>query len=92
MSGKLRITSPISCGCEWCIRFHGVVAGKRTGIDYVKVTYISGSHTNTCDPSDADQLVLTTTRASSVQIMSCPRLWFKWVVLIVLIFNLWWRF
>ena len=61
----LRRTSPIACGCEWCIRFHGVVAGKRSSIDCVKVTYISGSHTNTCDLSDVDQLVLTRTRASS---------------------------
>ena len=42
-----------------------VVASKRKSIDYVKITYISGSHTNTCDPSDVDQLVLTRTRASS---------------------------
>ena len=61
----LRRTSPIACGCEWCIRFHWVVAGKRTGIDYVNIIYISRSHTNTCDPSDADQLILTRTRASS---------------------------
>ena len=47
------------------IRFHWRVAGKRSGIDYVKITYISGSHTNTCDPSDDDQLELTRTRASS---------------------------
>ena len=61
----LRGTSPIACGCEWCILFHWVVAGKRTGIDCVKITYISGSHMNTCDPSDVDQLILTRTRASS---------------------------
>ena len=42
-----------------------VVASKRKSIDYVKITYISGSHTNTCDPSDVDQVVLTRTRASS---------------------------
>ena len=47
------------------IRFHWRVAGKRSGIDYVKITYISGSHTNTCDPFDDDQLILTRTRASS---------------------------
>ena len=91
----LRRTSHIVCGCEWCIRFSWVVAGKCTGIDYVKITYMSGSHTNTCDLSGADQFVLTRTRASltrSVQIMSYPRLWFEWVVLIVLMFNLWWRF
>ena len=61
----LRRTSPIACGYEWGIRFHWVVAGKRTGIDCVKIIYISGSHTNTCDPSDVDQLVVTRTHASS---------------------------
>ena len=66
-SGKVksRKTSHIACGCEWLIRFHWVVAGKRIGIDDVKITFISRSHTNTCDLSDADQLVLTRTRARS---------------------------
>ena len=31
----------------------------------MKITYISGSHTNTCDPSDVDLWVLTRTHASS---------------------------
>ena len=31
----------------------------------MKITFISGSHTNTCDPSDADQLLLSRTRARS---------------------------
>ena len=31
----------------------------------MKIPFISGSHTNTCDPSDADQLVLSSTRARS---------------------------
>ena len=62
---KMRRTSPIVCGCEWCIRFYWVVDDKCDGVDSVKIACISGSHTNTCDPSDADQLVLTTTRASS---------------------------
>ena len=53
----LRRTSPNACGCEWSIRFRWLVAGMRTGIDYVKIIYISGSHTNTCDPSDTDQLM-----------------------------------
>ena len=61
----LRRTSPIACGCEWYIRFHWVVDGKCTGIDCVKITYISRSHRNACDPSDVDQLVLTRTRSRS---------------------------
>ena len=60
-----RKTSPIGCGCEWCIRLNWIVGGKRSGIDSVKITFISGSHTNTCDPSDADQLVFSRTRARS---------------------------
>ena len=31
----------------------------------MKITFISRSHTNTCDQSDADQLVLSRTRARS---------------------------
>ena len=60
-----RKTSSIGCGCEWCIRFNWSVGGKRSGVDSVKITFISGSHTNTCDPSDADQLVISRTRARS---------------------------
>ena len=51
---KTRKTSPIGCGCEWCIRFNWIIGGKRAGVDSMKITFISGSHTNTCDPSDAD--------------------------------------
>ena len=61
----LRKTSPIVCGCDWCIRFNWGIAGRRNGIDCVKVTYILGSHTNTCDTSNIDQLVLVITRARS---------------------------
>ena len=61
----LRKTSPIACGCDWWIRFNWVITGRRNGIDCVKITYIFGSHTNTCDPSNIDQLVLIRTRASS---------------------------
>ena len=61
----LRKTSPIACGYCWCIRFNWVIAGKRNGIDCVKITYIFGSHTNTCDPSNVDQLLLVRTRVSS---------------------------
>ena len=60
----LRTSSSIVGGCGWCIRFNWVVPGKRQGIDKVKMTYICGSHTNTCGPSNVDQLVLTRTRAS----------------------------
>ena len=60
----LRTSSSIVGGCGQCIRFNWVVPGKRQGIDKVKITYICGSHTNTCDPSNVDQLVLTRTRAS----------------------------
>ena len=56
---------PLSVCCEWCIRFHLAVAGKRTCIDDVKIPCISRSHTNASDPSDADQLVLTRIRARS---------------------------
>ena len=31
----------------------------------MKITYICGSHTNTCDPSNVDQLVLARTRVRS---------------------------
>ena len=31
----------------------------------MRITFISGSHTNTCDPSDADQLVISRTRVRS---------------------------
>ena len=41
-----------------------VIDGKRNGIDYMKVTYIFGSHTNTCDLSNVDQLELVRTRVS----------------------------
>ena len=61
----LRKTTPIACGCGWCIRFNWIVASRRNGIDCVKITYIYGPHTNTCDPSNVDQLVLVRTRASS---------------------------
>ena len=61
---KIRKTPPIGCGCEWCIRFNWSNGGKRDGVDSVKITFISGSHTNTCDP-DADQLVLSRTRVRS---------------------------
>ena len=61
----LRKITPIACGCGWCIRFNWVIAGRRNDIDCVKITYIYGSHTNTSDPSNVDQLVLVRTRASS---------------------------
>ena len=61
----LRKTSPIACGCDWCIRFNWVIAGKRNDIDCVKITYIFGSHTNTCDLFSVDQLLLIRTSASS---------------------------
>ena len=48
----LRITSSIACGCGLCIRFNWVVPGKRHDVDNVKITYICGSHTNTCGPSN----------------------------------------
>ena len=51
--------------CGWCIRFNWIIAGRRNGIDCVKIIYIYWSHTNTCDISNADQLVLVRTRASS---------------------------
>ena len=54
----LRTSSSIACGCGWCIRFNWVVPGKRKGIDKVKIIYVCGSQTNTCDPSNVDQLVL----------------------------------
>ena len=46
----LKTTSIIVCGCGWCICFNSVVPGKRHGVDTVKITYIYGSHINTCDP------------------------------------------
>ena len=61
----LRASSSIVCGCDWYIRFNWVVPGKRQDGDKVKITYICGSHTNTCDPSNVDQLVFVRTRASS---------------------------
>ena len=61
----LRTLSSIICGYDWCIRFNWVVPGKRQGVDKVKITYICGSHTNTCDPSNVDQVVMARTRASS---------------------------
>ena len=53
----LRKTSHITCDCDWCIRFNWVIAGRRNGIDCV--------HTNTCDPSYVDRLILVRTRVSS---------------------------
>jgi len=79
----LRITSSIPCGCGWYIRFKWVVPGKRHGVDNVKITYICGSHTNICDPSNVDQLVLARIREKSYKKCTdqvCPRLWFVWVV------------
>ena len=61
----MRTTSSIACGCGWCIRFNWVIPGKRRGVDNVKITYICGSHTNTCAPSNVDQLVFDRTRARS---------------------------
>ena len=61
----LRASSSIACGCDWCIRFNRGVPSKRQGDDNVKITYICGSHTNTCDPSNVNQLVMARTRASS---------------------------
>ena len=61
----LRKTSSNARGCDWCICFNWVIAGRRNGIDCVKITYILRSHTNTCEPSNLDQLVLVRTRASS---------------------------
>ena len=61
----LRTSLSIICGCHWCVRFTLVVPDKRQGVDKVKMIYIYGSHTNTCDPSNVDQLVLTRIRVSS---------------------------
>ena len=62
---KLRNTTPFAYGCGWCIRFNWIIVGRRNDIDCVKITYIYGSHTNTCDPYNVDQLALVRTRASS---------------------------
>ena len=76
----LRKTSPIACGCDWCIRFNWAITGIRNGINCVKITYIFGSHTNTCDISNVDQLIswslleLAQVLMRSVHIRSCPRL------------------
>ena len=94
----LRKASHIACGCDWCIRFNWAITGIRNGINCVKITYIFGSHTNTCDISNVDQLIswslleLAQVLMRSVHIRSCPRLWFVWVLPIVRIFNLWSRF
>ena len=61
----LRTTSSIPCGCGWYIRFKWVVPSKGHGVDSVKITYICGSHTNICDPSNVDQLVLARIRSRS---------------------------
>ena len=55
----------MACGCGWCIRFKQFIAGRRNGIDYVKISYIYGSHTNACAPFNVVQLVLVRNRASS---------------------------
>ena len=61
----LRTTSSIACGCGWCVHFNWVVPGKRHGVDTIKITYIYGSHINTCDSSHIDQLVSGKTPAKS---------------------------
>ena len=92
---KTRKTSPIGYGCECCLRFNWIVGGKRAGVNSVKITFISWSHTNTCDPSDADQLVLSRTRAHSYS--KCISHVLSEIMVrmggsVVLMFNLWWRF
>ena len=59
----LRTIWSIACGCGWCVCFNWVVPSKHHGVDNVKITYICGSHTNTCDPSNVDRLVFDRTRA-----------------------------
>ena len=61
----MKSSSSIAYGCGWYIRFNWVVPGKRQDIDKVKIIYVCGSQTNTCDPSNVDQLVLARTRARS---------------------------
>ena len=61
----LRTSSSIIFGFDWYIRFNWVVSGKRQDVDKVKITYLCGSHMNTCDPSNVNQLVMARTRASS---------------------------
>ena len=59
------VITTIACGCGWCIRFNWIIVSRCNGIDCVKIAYIYGSHTNTCDPSNVDQLVVVRTHASS---------------------------
>ena len=92
----LRKPTPIACGCGWCIRFNWVIAGRRNGINCFKITYIFLGHIRL----HVIHLMLISwylfglaqVFIRSVQIRSCLRLWFVWVVPIVLIFNLWSKF
>ena len=54
----VRRSTSINGGCKWSIRFLSVVKWKHTTSDPVVITSVISSHSDKCDPSDVDQLVL----------------------------------
>ena len=61
----VRRSTSINCGCKWSIRFLSVVKYKHTTSDPVVVTSVIPSHSDTCDPIDADQLFLCRSRSGA---------------------------
>ena len=60
----LRSTTSITCGCEWIIRFMGVIESHYNITNYVVISSVSPMYYNTCDPTYSGQLVLCRTRSS----------------------------
>ena len=60
---ELRSTTSITFGCEWSIRFMGVINRYYKIMDSVVITSVSPMHYNTCAPTYIGQLFLCRTRS-----------------------------
>ena len=55
----------MNCGCKWSIRFLSVVKCKHTTSDPMVINSVILSHSDTCDPTNVDQLVLCRPRSGT---------------------------
>ena len=60
----LRSTTSITYGCEWRIRFMGVIKSHYKITDFVVITSVYPMHYNTCDHTYSGRLVLCRTQSS----------------------------
>ena len=61
----IRRSTSINCGCKWSSRFLSVVKCNHTTSDPVVIIRIIPNHSDSCDPTNVDQLVLCRSRSGA---------------------------